>query len=62
MAIKYNSSISRRERKSWISPLPDIFLNPGDTVTCGDKSFIVLSVEYQISPIEARMIIKEPEN
>jgi hypothetical protein len=56
------ASISRMEGLSWISPLPDIFLNPGDTVNYGDKSFIALSVEYQINPIEARMIIKEPEN
>lgn len=53
------SALSRRETWAWSSPLPDIFLNPGDTALVGAISFTVGTVEYLINPNEARMTVKE---
>jgi hypothetical protein len=51
--------VSRRDARTWSSPLPDIFLNPGDTAVVGALSFTVGSVDYLISPTEARMTVGE---
>jgi hypothetical protein len=51
--------VSRRDARSWSSPLPDIFLNPGDTAAAGANSFTVGAVEYLIGPNEARMTVGE---
>jgi hypothetical protein len=55
------AAVSRRDRRSWSSPLPDIFLNPGDTVAVGALSFTAGAVEYLINPNEARMTVGEAE-
>jgi len=55
------SAVSRRAARSWSSPLPDTFLNPGDTAVVGAIHFTVARVEYLISPNEARMTVGEAE-
>jgi hypothetical protein len=57
--IRTLAAVSRRDARSWSSPLPDIFLNPGDTAVVGLLSFTVGSVDYLISPTEARMTVGE---
>jgi hypothetical protein len=53
------AAVSRRDARAWSSPLPDIFLNPGDTAVVGAFSFTVGSVDYLINPNEARMTVGE---
>jgi hypothetical protein len=53
------SALSRRDPRSWSSPLPDTFINPGDIAVVGALSFTVGSVDYLINPNEARMTVGE---
>jgi len=51
----------RRNSQKWaITCAVDTYLKPGDTFIIGNGySFVVASIEYQISPYQATMIVRE---
>jgi len=52
--------ISRNSQKWMITCAVDTYLKPGDTFIIGNGySFVVVSIEYQISPYQATMIVRE---
>lgn len=52
--------ISRNSKKWMITCAVDTYLKPGDTFIIGNGySFVVVSIEYQISPYQATMIVRE---